>query len=307
MTDLLVPLTITSISHRTASIPEMENFRFKDEEEFLKDAGEIFEGIVLLQTCNRIEVIAEGDPQKIDEYLASTGRKDYKIISDTDALYHLLELASGIDSMVIGEDQILGQLRKALTLSENLNVAGRYLPLCINKAIHTGSEARRISGINRGAISIGSAAVMLAEEQLGTLDGRRILVVGSGEMGLLVTQALRERDLSAIYVANRTFDRAKHLAEQIHGTAVHMNDLYHYIALSDVVICCTAAPHHVIKNAPLKEAIDSRIWPIEHQTKTLIIIDIAQPRDVESNVSHVEGECTGKKGSHSACKRIPDR
>lgn len=110
-------------------------------------------------------------------------------------------------------------------------------------------------------------------------------------MGLLVTQALAAKRLSAIYVANRTLDRARVLAHKIDGTAVPMDDLYRYLTLSDVVICCTSAPHPVIYANELREAMKARTWPLEGETRPLIIVDIAQPRDVEEEVGTVEGVC----------------
>ncbi len=288
---LFAPLTIAGISHHTASVPEIEKFRFADETALLTMAREWFKGVALLQTCNRVELIVHGKADILADFLQSQGREKFTLYRDQEALSHLLDLASGIDSLIIGEDQILGQLRRALAQSEELGVASQILTLCINKAIHTGSEARRRTGINSGAISIGSAAVLLAEEQLHTLEGKRILIIGSGEMGVLVTQALAAKRLSAIYVANRTLDRARLLAHKIEGTAVPMDDLYRYLALSDVVICCTAAPHPVVYARELREAMKGRIWPLEGDIRPLIIVDIAQPRDVEDEVRDIEGVC----------------
>ncbi|NLV28051.1 MAG: glutamyl-tRNA reductase [Methanomicrobiales archaeon] len=288
---LFSPLTIAGISHHTASVADMEDVRFMDEKAFLTRAGEWFKGAVLLQTCNRIEVIVHGSADLLASFLEKEGRPGWQMWENYDALSHLLDLAAGLDSMVIGEDQILGQLRKALSQAEESSVADTLITLCINKAIHAGSEARRMSGINRGAVSIGSAAVLLAEDRLGTLAGRHILVLGSGEMGVLVTQALAAKQLSAIYVANRTFGRAQRLAEKVDGTAVLMNDLYRYLSMSDVVICCTAAPHPVIKSDELNEALKVRTWPLDHSKRPLIIVDIAQPRDVEETVADIPGVC----------------
>ncbi|MFH0966381.1 MAG: glutamyl-tRNA reductase [Methanobacteriota archaeon] len=288
---LFAPLTIAGISHHTASVPEIERFRFPEESAFLTSAREWFKGVALLQTCNRVEVIVHGEPDILTDFLQREGRTQFTIFKDQEALSHLLELAAGVDSLIIGEDQILGQLRRSLALSEELGVASPILALCINKAIHTGSEARRRTGINNGAISVGSAAVLLAEEKLHSLEGKRILILGSGEMGVLVTQALAVKRLSAIYVANRTLDRARILAHKIEGTAVPMDDLYRYLALSDVVICCTAAPHPVIRASDLIEAMKGRTWPLDGEVKPLIIVDIAQPRDVEEEVGSIEGVC----------------
>ena len=288
---LFSPISIAGVSHHQMSIAEMEAVRFTDENAFLTRAGEWFKGVLLLQTCNRIEIIVHGSSDLLAEFLSNEQRSGWQIWEDAEALSHLLDLASGLDSMIIGEDQILGQLRKTLTRSEELGVSDPLLSMCINKAIHTGSEARRISGINRGAVSVGSAAVLLAEEEFGSLAGKHILIVGSGEMGILVTQALAAKRLSAIYVANRTFNRAQQLAEKVNGTAVLMKDLYRYLILSDVVICCTAAPHPVIRVGDLENALNGRNWPLDRNAEPLLIIDIAQPRDVEEEVRNLPGIC----------------
>ncbi len=148
---------------------------------------------------------------------------------------------------------------------------------------------RKRTQINRGAVSIGSAAVLLAEEQLGSLKGKHILVIGSGEMGMLVAQALAAKDLTAIYVANRTHERAEFLAQKIGGKAVRLDDLYRYMILSDLVISCTSAPHPIIRCDDLREAMKGRCWPIDGHPRPIVIIDIAQPRDVEEGADRIEG------------------
>ena len=206
-----------------------------------------------------------------------------------EAFHHLFTLASGIDSMIIGEDQILGQLRKSLADAQEAGTSSNLLEFCINKAVHVGVEVRKRTTINRGAVSVGSAAVLLAESQIGSLEGKHILVVGSGEMGLLVAQALAAKNLTAMYVANRTYGRAVILADKIGGKAVRLSELYHYITLSDVVISCTSAPHPIIHKKELAHAMKDRCWPIEGHPRPLILIDIAQPRDVEEGAGTVDG------------------
>jgi glutamyl-tRNA reductase len=287
--DLHAPLTIGGISHHDADIATLEAFRFPDEEALLLEARELFKGVVILQTCNRVEVIVEGDAATLDAFLKEKGRKGYRIREGMDALRHLLQLAAGMESMIVGEDQIIGQLKSSLSLSQELNTCSSVLDMAITKAVHVGIEVRKRTHINNGAVSIGSAAVQLAEQLLGDLAGKHILVVGSGEMGTLVTQALAAKHLTAIYVTNRTFARAVTLAQKIGGRAVYFNELYRYLSLSDVVICCTSAPHTVIHHDAVVESLEEQRWPLDQHPRPLIIIDIAQPRDVDDAVGTITG------------------
>ena len=282
-------IAIAGVSHHTAKVTELEAFRFPDEQEFLKLAGERFKGALLLQTCNRVEIIIEGDRVALQDFLSELNRSGFFILEGREALGHLFSLASGIDSMIVGEDQIIGQLKKALADGQDADTSSRFLELCINKAVHVGVEVRKRTMINRGAVSVGSAAVLLAESQLGSLEGKHILVIGSGEMGLLVAQALAAKHLTAMYVANRTYQRAVILAAKIGGKAVRLSELYHYITLSDVVISCTSAPHPVIHVKDLRHAMKDRCWPVEGHPRPIIMIDIAQPRDVEEGADAIDG------------------
>ena len=286
---LFPPIAIAGLNHHTATVDMLEAFRFPDEEAFLKKAKDRFRGVMLLQTCNRIEILVHGEASSLVSLLQEEGREDFSVLSGVDALHHLLELASGMDSMIIGEDQIIGQLKTSLEYARERGCTSPVLELCVNKAVHTGIEVRRQTQINRGAVSVGSAAVLLAEEQLGTLEGKRILVVGSGEMGMLVAQALAAKHLTAIYVANRTFGRAEILARKIGGKAVKLDDLPRYMVLSDVVISCTSAPHPVIHCDDLRETMKGRCWPLEGHPRPLILVDIAQPRDVEEGADAIDG------------------
>lgn len=283
-----IPLALASLSHHNADIVALEEFRFEDEEGFLRETRERFKGVILLQTCNRVEVLVQGDAADLEEYLAKLGRTGCHFLEGTEVLRHLLEMAAGLDSMIVGEDQILGQLKQALTVSMEAGTCSRILEQCITKAIHVGVQVRRRTNINKGAVSIGSAAVEMAESMIGSLDKRHILVIGSGEIGSLVAKALAARDLTAIYVANRTYSQAVALAKKIDGRAVDFADLYHYITLSDVVISCTAAPHAVIRHDRLSEAISESRWPHE-EPRPLVLIDIAQPRDIEEEVRTIDG------------------
>ncbi|MDG6256360.1 MAG: glutamyl-tRNA reductase [Methanomicrobiaceae archaeon] len=286
---LHVPIAVGGISHHDADIGALEQFRFDDELSVLSGAREWFRGVCLLQTCNRIELIVHGEASQLEAFFEERGRCGYWILAGEEALRHLLQLAAGMDSMIVGEDQILGQLKAALSASQEAGACSAVIDHCIKKAVHVGVEVRKRTQINKGAVSIGSAAVQLGEHLLGSLDGRHITVVGGGEMGTLVTKALAAKQLTAIYVTNRTYERAQVLAREVGGKAVKFEELYHYISLSDVVISCTAAPHPVIHAGRLTAMMEERRWPLDQHPRPLIIIDIAQPRDVEPSVGSIHG------------------
>jgi glutamyl-tRNA reductase len=132
-----------------------------------------------------------------------------EFLDHNESLLHLLRLACGLESMIVGEDQILGQIRDMYLLAKKIGTTGRMLDTAFSKAIQVGKRVRTETEVNRGAVSIGSAAVDLAEMVLGGLEGKMILVIGTGEMGTLVTRALAHRDMDLIYIANRTFEKAR--------------------------------------------------------------------------------------------------
>ncbi len=286
---ILPPVSIAGRSHHETNSIALESFRFPDEKDLLSVARDRFRGTALLQTCNRVELIVHGDVPSLVTFLQDTGREEFSLYTGIDALRHLLEVACGIDSLIVGEDQILGQMKTSLLAAQTAGTADHIIEMCMTKAIHTGSEVRRKTAINRGAVSVGSAAVRLAEQELGSLEGRHILVIGSGEMGMLVAQALAVKHLTAIYVANRTFSRAETLARKIGGRAVRMTDLTRYLTLSDVVISCTSAPHPVIRMEELTRVMKARCWPLDGHPRPLILVDIAQPRDVEEGAESIDG------------------
>jgi len=146
----VTPLALAGMSHHTADIATLEAFRFPDEEAFLHAARERFKGVLLLQTCNRVEVLVEGDARGLEAFLREQGRKDFFILGGVDVPRHLLELAAGIDSLIVGEDQILGQLKQALATTEEAGTASSAIKLCINKAVHVGVRIRRQTEINGG-------------------------------------------------------------------------------------------------------------------------------------------------------------
>lgn len=286
---LRVKLSLASFDYKNHDQSELSKVRFEDEPAFLKKAKEIFEGVILLQTCNRVEILVHGEKDRLAEFLKEENRSGFIFFEDEEALLHLSKLAAGTESLIVGEDQILGQLKNALLLAEESKTTDCVTTQCINAGIRLGVRIRQSTKINKGAVSIGSAAVLLAEELLGDLTGKNILVVGGGEMGKLVTKSLAEKHLRAIYVTNRTYENAVRLADEIGGRAMHLDQLYSCIALSDVVISCTSAPHEIIHFSNLAEIMEDRFWPLDDAPRKLIIIDIAQPCDVEKSCSKIPG------------------
>jgi len=276
------------VTHKWAGLNDLECARIHDVHNTLKSIHAL-DGIsecVMLQTCNRIEIYCAVEPgfdcNTLIDCTFPDVRKDlighYEF---HDSLKHLLRLASGLESMIVGEDQILGQLKEALDIGRKAGSVGSVLNTAISKAINVGKRVRNETQINRGAVSIGSAAVDLAEDILGTLEGKSILIIGAGELGTLVAMALAERKLKAIFVSNRTFRRAQTLAKQLNGQAVKFDEISEYLGKADVVISATAAPHYVLTYDQVKSAT------IERQDKRLLIVDIANPRDVEESVSRI--------------------
>jgi glutamyl-tRNA reductase len=274
-----------SISHKNASVELIERARQPDPEfalgKLLSQAG-VTEAL-LLQTCNRVEMLVVADsPDALTEYARETGMPlgAMELTSDDECMAGLLRLACGLESMIVGEDQILGQLKAAYLQAEKLGAAGPVLSTTVLKAINVGKRARLETRINRGSVSIGSAAVDLAEAIQGDLRGRTILVVGAGEMGTLVANCIAGKGLRAIYVANRTFEQAEKLASSLRGTAIRLERISDYISSADVIICATGAPHVVITRRMIEQ---------NKNGNQLLIIDIANPRNVESACGDIPG------------------
>ncbi|HJJ84774.1 MAG TPA: NAD(P)-binding domain-containing protein, partial [Methanocorpusculum sp.] len=240
-------LSLAVFSHENHSSSELAD-RIFDESEFYKTVSS---PCLLLQTCNRIEILSKKSGDALSAFLESQGKNGFTILEGEDVLLHLLELAAGTKSLIVGEDQILGQMKKALLTAEEAGCVDDVISACITAAVRFGVLVRQKTAINRGAVSVGSAAVLLAEEELGGLDGKNILVVGGGETGKLVARALSEKDIKAIYVANRSYETAAALAAEIGGRAMRLDQMYSCLAEADVVISCTSAPHEIIRAEPI--------------------------------------------------------
>ncbi|WP_461435775.1 glutamyl-tRNA reductase [Methanosphaera sp.] len=230
---------------------------------------------VTLKTCNRYEIylILEED--------INIPTTTFIVEKDDNAINHLLRLASGLESMIMGEDQILGQIKDARKKAIKEETIGPKLEKVFTKAIHVGQSIRKNTHINEGGVSVGSGAVELIEEKYGTLKGKNVLIVGAGEMGTVVAKALLDKETNAIVVANRTFDKAQQLAQDLDGIAIKFKKMDESLHKIDILISATGAPHPLINKNRLS------FLPPEH-LENMIMLDLANPRDIEEDVKELK-------------------
>jgi glutamyl-tRNA reductase len=265
------------IDHKTAEISQMEQLNQHMEGIFQEiNQNHSVNEYLQIKTCNRQEMYLVIDKCDLNYHWG-----DLVVKKDDEALEHVLRLASGLESMIVGEDQILGQLRDAQKQAIKAGSCGPILNNVFTKAIHVGQLVRKKTHINEGAVSIGSAAVRLAEHVHGDLKCKKVLVIGAGQMGTLVAKALVVKRLKAIVVANRTHDRALCLAKELGGSAIYFDRLAEALYDADVVISATGAPHPIITYEKLKEAV-----PVETLGK-MVMVDIANPRDIDERVAEL--------------------
>jgi glutamyl-tRNA reductase len=264
------------ISHEGASLDHIERAAVESQRkgvETLRSQPGVREAFCL-QTCNRVEAYvvtddAETGRAALDRYTA--GLDSVRVpMSHEAALEHLMRVACGLESLVLGEDQIIGQVRRAFVTAREAGGVGPVLEDAITKAIHVGERARAETGINEGVVSLGSAAVRLAEREVGTLAAADALVVGAGEMGTLAVRAL-DGQVASLTVANRSPDRAEHLVGDIEETptrAVGLDALAAAVEAADLLVTATGSDGHVVDRPTLTDAGET------------FVVDLASPRDV---------------------------
>ena len=276
------------VTHRKASIDEIERAWHGDVQTLLKwvCSQERVEECAVLKTCNRVEIyIVSKRGEKVLFDLAKKARVSSRIIDFHDhdeSLLHLLRLASGLESMIIGEDQILGQMKELVLIASKVGTTGWMLDTAFKKAIAVGKRVRKETQINERSVSVGSAAVDLAQEILGDLKGLSVLVIGAGETGELISRALLAKDIGSLVVTNRTYSSAQCLAECLGGAAVPFEEMKDRLKTADVVISATSAPHYILLKEDIEKAMSGR-------EAKLLIIDIANPRDVDEAAAMVPG------------------
>jgi len=281
------------VTFRKSPIHVLERFSFSDVDEayisFKKHAD--LKECVILQTCNRIEIFATGsekDFAQIKKTWASIAGLEENAFKDncdvsvnTDVYDHLLKLTSGLDSMVIGEEQILGQIKNSITFARNAKTSGEHLNTLFDKAIRVGTRIRNSTGISRGSISIGSMAVKLAEENVDDMKLKQILLIGTGEAAALVAKSLRKRGY-IFSISSRTLERSTSFSKTVGGNPVDFNDILEGFGKYDIVFVATSAPYFLVTHERIKEALDQK-------NKGMMILDLSNPRTVDEKVAELSG------------------
>ena len=260
------------VDHTIADIETMEKVS-KDLKELFSQLKQLFNirEYIEINTCNRYEyfIYTNYSDDGEEKELLKNNQDNIIVQYNDDAILHLFRMTSGLESMIIGEDQILGQIKDARAKSIKEDHCGEKLDTIFTKAIHVGQVVRNKTKINQGSISIGSAAVDLAEETLGDLQGKCVLVIGAGKMGTLVAKALAEKNLRAIFVANRTYYKAVRLAEELEGEAILFDRFEEKLRNAELVISSTGSPHAIITKERLLKIYDK---------------EVANPRDIDDDV-----------------------
>ncbi len=297
-----MPIVVAGLNHKAAPISLLERLTVTEEmlPKALHQIGDyehVLEAVVL-STCNRVEVYAavskfHGGAQDLRSFFSEfchVAPEDFAdhlyTYYDEAAVRHLFRVAAGIDSMVVGESEILGQVRRAFQLATREGTAKRVLGAAFRHALHAGKCARAETAIARNPASVSSAAVDLARRAFGdgTLEGRRVAILGAGEMARLSARALADAGARQVTIVNRSEERGHELARAFDARALPVSQLTDAIAGSDILICSTTSPHAIVDRPLLEEALSGR-----KADTPLFIVDIAVPRDVDPSVASLEG------------------
>jgi glutamyl-tRNA reductase len=293
-------IILVGLNHKTAPVEVRERLAFTDEActetlQSLVDGELISEGLIV-STCNRVEVLAatrgvNGDEgaARISSFLSETRRlpdnflgKHLYTHANEEAVRHMFRVASSLDSMVVGEPQVLGQVRRAYSNAVTAGTAGRVLHRLVHHALHVAKRVRTETGIAASAVSISFTAVELGRKIFGSLKGTTVLVIGAGEMAELAAQHLASAGAARILVTNRTTETAEQLAQKIKGTALDFTTLPAHLAEADIIICSTASGGYVVTEEMAREALSAR------RQRPAFFIDISVPRNVDPAVGKLD-------------------
>lgn len=288
-------IVVIGLNHRSSPVEMRERFAF-DEARIpatlqLLRQEKIADEAVILSTCNRVEIYVATSlaPAKafaeMKEFLVTC--HDYRdpiadeifTLAEPQSIQHLFRVACGMDSMVLGETEILGQLKKAYDLALQHKHTGPRLNKAFQRAFNVAKQIRTETNIQRGSISVASVAVELAGKIFESLEGRHVMVIGAGDTSEKTARALISRGAKSLTIASRTFDRAQALATELGGRAVSFDDWMFEFAHTDIAISSTSAPHHILDRPKLEPLMKLR------KNRPLLLIDIAVPRDIDPAVN----------------------
>ncbi|MFN7936021.1 MAG: glutamyl-tRNA reductase [Bryobacteraceae bacterium] len=288
---------ITGLNHRTAPVEVREKLAFPATgiEEALHELirhGGVREGLIL-STCNRVEVavsVDDGDAASVVEEFFEHSRQMARgdlsphlyHYHGRDAIRHLFRVAASLDSMVVGEPQILGQLKDAYTTAKNLGAVNGFLDGLCARAFSVAKRVRTETEIGSSAVSVSYAAVELAREIFGKLDGRAILLIGAGKMSELAARHLQRAGANRILVTNRTRERAEQMAQVFQGTVVPYENLAAPLTQADIVITSSGAPHYILTRDLMRTVLQQR------KNRPIFLIDIAVPRNIDPQINKLD-------------------
>ena len=291
-------LVVLGLNHKTAPVEVRECFSFSEEQ--VKQALKYFSGqeefseCVLLSTCNRTELYAV--VEAADEALPimrqflqrmavnpPDARKYLFFFTDEDCINHLFRVASSLDSLIIGEGQILSQVKRAYSLARDAENTSTVLNTLFHRAIAVGKKVRTVTHIAYSAVSVSYAAVEMAKKAFGDLTESNVLLVGAGQMSELTARHLVANGVKTVFVSNRNYKRAVELANKFQGIAINFENYIEAANEADIVITSTGAPHYMIRTKDVVRLMQQR------EGRPLIFIDIAVPRDVEPEVGEIHG------------------
>ncbi len=291
-------IVMMGLNHVTAPISVREQVACTREElaralpQLISNDSPLTESLIL-STCNRTEIYAVTDDlprgeNRLHDFFAARAEFSASPLSallytrhDREAARHILAVACGLDSMILGEFEILGQVREAYAIAAQQKTVGPTLSRLCLAAIHAGKRARVETGIGRGAASIAYAAVQLARQKLGNLKERRVLIVGTGEIGQRVARNLRGDGVSMLFVASRTADHADELARDLGARSIRFDALNDALSDADLIVSATGAPHIILDAAAIVRAMSTR------PQRALCVIDLAVPRDVDPAAAQI--------------------
>jgi glutamyl-tRNA reductase len=293
-----MPLVVIGLSHHSSPVALRERFAFPEARvpEVLQNlrTTQIAEEAVILSTCNRVEIYAVTSLEpaaafaSLREFLVTCQNYSDPLTdeiysyNEPQSIHHLFKVACGLDSMVLGETEILGQLKKAYDLALRNGHTGGKLNKAFQRAFNVAKHIRTETNIQRGSISVGSVAVELAEKIFSTLAERDVLVIGAGDTSEKTARALRSRGARSIIVTNRSYEKAMQLAQELGGRAIQFDQWTGEFQNIDIVISSTSAPHYVLDRTKLEPVMKLR------RNQPLLLIDIAVPRDIEPEINFME-------------------